>query len=58
MKFSEISKSKKFPQKSLKSQKLKKSKSYKEASNKKSSVNNLQLELKNIKNDIFENFKK
>ena len=32
--------------------------SYKEASNKKSSINKLQLQLKNIKNDIFEIFKK
>ena len=43
-------------QKKPKSQKY--NKSFKEASNKKSSVNKLQLQLKNIKNDIFKNFKK
>ena len=31
---------------------------YKEALNKNSPINKLQLELKNIKNDIFKNFKK
>ena len=58
MTFLKTSKGQKLRQKSLKSQKFKKSKSYKEASNKKSSVNKLQLELENIKNEIFKNFKK
>ena len=45
--------------KTPKSQKFKKfKKSFKEAINQKSSVNKPQLKLKNIKNDIFENFKK
>ena len=51
-----ISKSKKLHKKHLKAKNSKIQKSYKEASNKKCSVNKLQLELKNIRNDIIENF--
>ena len=42
--------------KHLKAKKLKNSKSYKEASSQISLVNKLQIEFKNIKKDIFENF--
>ena len=56
--FLKISKPKKLPQKSTKNKKnLKFKKSCKEASYDKSLENNLLLKLKNIKNDIYENFK-
>ena len=53
---SKILKTQKLPQKYLKTKNLKKSESFKEASNEKVQKK-LQLESKNIKNDIFKNYK-